>query len=460
MIAKRGTQTEASKAMRSPWRAGVVTAVAVLALSTQIPPVLAEDISDPAHNIAEKFSRAVEGAAPQKPATKTSDPEADARAQAERREGERQRAYEEEMLARARAEAEARLKADMARAQESARQRASAEAAARKAQAEAIEKQRALEKAQADKAARKQEDAERAAEAARERAEAERLAAQREHEARQLGERLRAARRTREDERARAAAEAEDKAMADAAARLERARKSLYLRKERTAGRLAVIKAERPRHQLANTPGAPDNTTSGVSPITTGATSPDDAGADPVPRAKGGTPDRAAALHHATVLLVMTPGKRGIRRWKKSADPMLCVEASCYISKGAGMAAKRISRRKGFGPSIALGTRAGACNNQLACVFRNVNLNGDIAWMQPVDLRILRHDRREARRVSADPTCALIGKRISCSRVVESKDYRAWIIPEPIARAAGANAIEQALRNDLSTDRIARSPRR
>lgn len=455
MMAVRGTRTKTLQAMHARWRSCMATAVAILLLSAPAPALLAADQTDPAHDIADKFSRASEMSSPRTPASSASDTDAQARANAERADAERraaeqQRAYEEEMLARARAEAKARLKADMARERELARQRAKAEADARKAQAEAVEKQRAMEKAEAEQRARQEEEARRASEAARQRAQAERLEAEREREARELAERLRAARRAREDERARAAAQAQANSESQAAARLERARQSLRLRKERLAGRLAAIKAERARRELARTRTAPVGTSNGVSSITTGATSPDEAGSAPL----------AASDTHATVLLVMTPGKRGIRRWKKTADPMLCVEGSCYISQGAALPAQRVSRRKGFGPGIALGKRAGACNDQLACVFRDVDLGAKTAWMQPVDLRVLRHDRREALRITADPTCAVTGKRISCSRTIESDDYRAWIIPEHIARAAGKDALKQALRDNLQAGQIAHSPRR
>lgn len=465
MMAERGTRTKTLQAMHARWRSCMATAVAILLLSAPAPAVLAADQTDRAHDIADKFSRASETPNERTPPPSASDTDAQARANAERADAERraaeqQRAYEEEMLARARAEAEARLKADMARERELARQRAKAEADARKAQAEAVEKQRALEKAEAEQRARQEEEARRASEAARQRAQAERLEAEREREARELAERLRAARRAREDERARSAAEAEANSQAQAAARLERARQSLRLRKERLAGRLAAIKAERARREFATTRTAPVGTSNGVSSITTGATAPDEAGSAPLAASDTHTATHTMLPHQATVLLVMTPGKRGIRRWKKTADPMLCVEGSCYISQGATLPAQRVSRRKGFGPGIALGKRAGACNDQLACVFRDVDLGAKTAWMQPVDLRVLRHDRREALRITADPTCTVTGKRLTCTRTIESDDYRAWIIPEHIARAAGKDALKQALRDNLQAGQIAHSPRR
>jgi hypothetical protein len=456
-----------SSANRVPWALHAV--VGVVALVATFSAAQAVDARNPANDIAEIFSRATDGAAksderqsPAQPSPTAQTPAASVKpppaagtteqAQAERRVQEQQRAYEEEMLARARAEAEARLKADMAREQELARQRAQAEAAARRAQAELFEKRRALEEAQEEARARTEEQLSRAAEEARKQAEAERLTIKREREAQQLAERLRAARRAREEARIRKAAEAE--ASKEAAERLEHAREILRLRKEQLANRIATIKADRQRQQkLADTHTKPDKRHNGVSSISTGTAHPR---SDMTANQTGAGTSREP--HHATILLVMKPGNRGIRRWKKTADPMLCMEGSCYISDGAGSPARRLTRREGFGPGVALGTRAGACNNKLHCIFRNVDLKADIAWMQPVDLRIVRHDRREARRVSADPTCMADRGHLTCDRTIEATDYRAWVIPEHIAQRAGSTALEAALRERLAGNVMARSP--
>jgi len=413
----------------------------MLAIATGSTVTYAVEPANPAHALAEKFSRASDSErkpahideTPQptsspRPQTANDTVQIRARVERERRAAEEQRAYEEDMLARARAEAEARLKADMAREQDAARQRAQAEQAGR------------------------------SAEEAHQRSEAERLAREREAEARKLAERLRAARRAREEARARAAAETEAKAQA--AARQDNARKALQRRTERLAGKLEDIRTRRAQHaQTTATPyktgGTPSATETGDR-LTAASDEPREVQKT---HAQSATTDDAYR-HRATVLLVMKPGNRGIRRWNKTADPMLCIETSCYISNSAETAARRISRRKGFGPGIALGTRAGACNDQLACVFREVDLVNDHAWMQPVDLRIVRHDRREARRVTADPTCAVSAGRIACARAIESDDYRAWIVPEHVAQQAGAAALRAALDMSLPGNLLAGAPMR
>ncbi len=150
-----------------------------------------------------------------------------------------------------------------------------------------------------------------------------------------------------------------------------------------------------------------------------------------------------------TVLLVMQIGDRGIRRFTKTADPILCLPQRCYVSQGPAADAKAITRAQAFGPGVALGTRAGSCNHQPACVFRNLELDGGSAELQPIDLRILRHDRREARIISPDVSCRLEDSRIVCRQPVQASDYTLWVVPETTAAEAGALLLQTTVQAGL-----------
>ena len=452
----------------------LTTVMGAVAITTFPAVTHAAERPNAAHSLAEKFAtgsgngqedaskpdpaRNSDGssAAPRTQVDKSKDDQRRAQADRERRIAEEQRAYEEDMLSRARAEAEARLKAEMAHEQDVARERAEAEAQARQKAAAEAQKSQAIQRAETEAATQRAEQAKQAENEALQKAEAENMARERESEARALAQRLRAARFAQEDARARATAEAEAKAQDDA--RMAQARNTLRQRTERLAGKLGAIQSRREMNAQAQR-----------EQLTTGATHSANKGEGAAvavagemyrlqPAASVTVNSNDVLPHRATVLLVMKPGNRGIRRWNKTADPMLCIEENCYISNGADNAANRVTRRKGFGPGIALGSRAGACNNQLACVFRDVDLVNDTAWLQPIDLRIVRHDRREARRISIDPTCAVSRGRIACSRMVESDDYRAWIIPEHVARQAGSDVLKTALENSLQGNLVAHSP--
>jgi colicin import membrane protein len=106
------------------------------------------------------------------------------------------------------------------------------------------------------------------------------------------------------------------------------------------------------------------------------------------------------------------------------------------------------------------GQRAGACNNSLVCVFRGVDLARLDRLLMPVDMRVVRHDRREMQQVAATSACFLERGRLSCSDTVQSDDYVMWIVPETLAAKAGPEALQRALTDGLPTGRTALAPSR
>lgn len=150
-----------------------------------------------------------------------------------------------------------------------------------------------------------------------------------------------------------------------------------------------------------------------------------------------------------TILLTMDAGDRGIRRFNPSADPVLCVGDTCYISRGPDLDARAMPRKRALGALNTLGDRAGACGNSLNCVFRNVDLGSASAAIQPVDLRVLKHDRRELSEVRADPTCKIDNERLRCTSDVRGSSYRLWAVTERLARQAGGNMLRTTLESGL-----------
>ena len=156
-----------------------------------------------------------------------------------------------------------------------------------------------------------------------------------------------------------------------------------------------------------------------------------------------------AALRRVAVLLVMRPSARSSRRFHRTADPVICVGDRCYVSTGADQDARVMSRRRTLGPGNSLSRRAGACRRSPSCIFRDVDLGQGAAWLQPIDLGWLRHDRRRPTEVAGDPTCKVAAGRLSCDWTVEARDYRLWVVPEVIARKAGAEVLRKALASGL-----------
>jgi colicin import membrane protein len=181
------------------------------------------------------------------------------------------------------------------------------------------------------------------------------------------------------------------------------------------------------------------------------------AAATAAPRAAVAGPHRALWLEqNVTILLIMEPGDRGIRRFDKSADTVLCLGAKCYAGMGSTAPAKLMTRAAALGPANTLGARAWGCRHSLTCIYRNVDLGAESGSIQPIDLKILRHDRREIHRVKADWSCEIDSAgSLHCLNLVRTRSWRAWIVPESVADRAGPAALEAALKYGLPDHRSA-----
>ncbi len=380
-------------------------------------PVAAAD--DAAHTLADKFSRAAEDAERAEAAKKAEAKRARAaeRALQQRREAEaRRKAYEEDMQARARAEA-----------------------AARRAEAKRLTKERA-------------------------RAEEKRHTAVTARLAKEADEK-RLAQERRKTESARLAKQARDERLAEERRKAARDRTELEALRAQEAWRI-VRRFQRARKQRMREAGAKKNGLGGPRPPVAELDDPrqqDESGLrPPVAELDESWPEkdnRQFATKYptrVTVLVLMEPRNRGWRRSKKAAYPVLCVGRRCYISAGAENTANALSRLRVLGPVNSLGRRAGPCNNQLACVFRGVTLDRNPSHIQPVDMGLLRHKRRDIRKAEPDRTCAVTRGSLHCTSVIIAHRYRAWIVPEAIAEEAGPKALEDALHNGLTALRSAR----
>lgn len=167
------------------------------------------------------------------------------------------------------------------------------------------------------------------------------------------------------------------------------------------------------------------------------------------PSLRSGLAEASKLFSKATVLLKLKPGNTGLRRFKKTADPVLCGRRHCYVSQGYVKAAQRAHRGATLGPFNTLGRRAGACRQNLSCAFRGIDVSEDGVLLQPIDLKIMRHDRRAYRSLKADPTCRVAAGRLHCSNAMRAKTWTAWVVPEHIALEAGEDGLKTALQDGL-----------
>jgi colicin import membrane protein len=121
------------------------------------------------------------------------------------------------------------------------------------------------------------------------------------------------------------------------------------------------------------------------------------------------------------------------RRRRESMDPVLCLADGCYVSNGPEYPASFLHGRKATRFGNAISRRAGACNRAYTCVFRNVEIGDLPAEIQPVDIRVLRHDRRAPESVDALSTCRGTSGRLACTGAIQGDGYTMWVIPEQVA---------------------------
>jgi hypothetical protein len=168
------------------------------------------------------------------------------------------------------------------------------------------------------------------------------------------------------------------------------------------------------------------------------------ADAEPRPREREYAPSHAFDGRVA-VLLQMEPRYRRGRRYE-SMDPVLCTAGGCYVSNGSDQPATFLHGRRAIRFGNAIGRRAGACNGDYTCVFRNVDLGALPAHVQPVDIRVLRHDRRSPERVEMLSSCRVAsGDRLACSDAIHGDGFTMWVIAEATAERLPPHALDDAL---------------
>lgn len=390
-------------------------------------------------------------------------------------EAERQRAEKARQIEAAREAEQARVAEEARKAEEIKR---AAEALRIAAEQAAAEEARKAEAARLAEAERRAEEARRAEQAAWAAEEAKRAAELRK------AEEIRKAEETRKAEEVRKASEAQ-RVAAEAAARAETERRAAEASRAVARAttdetrRVADIEADAEiarvaeslrrirEEQLARHTNPASGTITGT--VQEGAHEPssgqgritDNEGFRDVPlappRSRAGT-ERPALMSpepklaydgHVTILLQMEPRYRRGRGYE-SMDPVLCTAGGCYVSNGHDQPATFLHGNRAVRFGNAIGRRAGACNHATTCVFRNVDLGALPADVQPVDIRVIRHDRREPERIETLSSCrAGAGDRVTCTGAIHGDGYTMWVISEAAAERLPPHAFESAFDGGL-----------
>jgi colicin import membrane protein len=141
------------------------------------------------------------------------------------------------------------------------------------------------------------------------------------------------------------------------------------------------------------------------------------------------------------------------------------VAGGCYVSNGADHPATFLHGHRAIRFGNAISRRAGDCNGDYTCVFRNVDLGALPAEIQPVDIRVLRHDRRAPEYVEALSSCRIAaGERLACTGAIHGDGFTMLVISEDMAERVPPHAFEGVLAGGFTDNARAeadlRTPRR
>ncbi|MEQ1653538.1 MAG: hypothetical protein ABL897_13700 [Hyphomicrobium sp.] len=209
--------------------------------------------------------------------------------------------------------------------------------------------------------------------------------------------------------------------------------------------------------QAAKTPAAPVTKAAEVAPPAVTAPKPEvQAKTEPAPVPP--SPAKASGpLSQATLLLALETGGASSKSGPTATfDPMICMAETCFVSAGLNADAVKLSKLDALKLKTTSDASPDSCKNKVACVFRNVAIPAG-AQVQVVELGSASHDPSRASDAQPDATCKVTSGDLICDNPIASPDFRIWVVPEATAKAAGAQAIEDAVADGLPHEDVARS---
>lgn len=187
---------------------------------------------------------------------------------------------------------------------------------------------------------------------------------------------------------------------------------------------------------------------------TTTAATPPGAAAVTTPAVAAPAPPTGSTVQ-ASVLLAIETGGASSRSDATALDPIICVGDSCFLSAGLTADAVKLTKPDALKLKSSDDASPDACRGKVACVFRNVGLTKN-AQIEVIEIG--GSSSAPARTYAAEPdaTCKTSDGALACENPIATADFRLWIVPEATAKAAGAEAIEDAVADSLPHRDIAR----
>lgn len=139
-----------------------------------------------------------------------------------------------------------------------------------------------------------------------------------------------------------------------------------------------------------------------------------------------------------------------------SFDPIVCLNENCFISGGLQADAIKIAKTDAIKLKTTEDASPASCKGMIACIFRNVAVPTG-AQLQVIELGSASHDAARASDLKLDNTCRVNEGELACDEPIATPDFKIWVVPEETARAAGVQAIEEAVADGLPHVDVARA---
>jgi hypothetical protein len=134
-----------------------------------------------------------------------------------------------------------------------------------------------------------------------------------------------------------------------------------------------------------------------------------------------------------------------------TADPIVCLGDMCWLSNGLEAPARPMSRGQALALKSTRSSTDDSCFGKGACAFRNIPVRAG-SLVEVIEIGAAANSSSNPYSIGIDGSCRVDQGDLVCNNSLETRDYRLWVVPEKTANTAGANALENALADDLEGD--------
>ncbi len=167
--------------------------------------------------------------------------------------------------------------------------------------------------------------------------------------------------------------------------------------------------------------------------------------ADAKPAALAPVKPSTGPTSQATILLILEPQGQATPPATPAHDALVCTGETCVVSNGFEAPAKALSRSDAQALKSSDGVTPDSCRGKSACVFREVAVS-PTPRIGVLDLiQASGNAGGDGYTTDIDTSCRVADGELMCDHPLATPDFRMWVVPEAIAKTAGATLLENAI---------------